>query len=68
MTVLGLVIPHRFHRALGPAIGAPLVAWLIQSLSWRWSFIITGALGFVWVAIWLAVVSSPEKTKWLPEA
>jgi ACS family glucarate transporter-like MFS transporter len=54
--------------SLGPAIGAPLVAWLIQSLSWRWSFVITGALGFIWVAIWLAVVSSPEKTKWLPEA
>lgn len=54
--------------SLGPAIGAPLVAWLIQTLSWRWSFVITGALGFVWVAIWLAVVSSPEKTKWLPEA
>jgi MFS family permease len=53
--------------SLGPAIGAPFVAWLIQSLSWRWSFVITGALGFVWVAIWLAVVSTPEKTKWLPE-
>jgi MFS family permease len=53
--------------SLGPAVGAPLVAWLIQSLSWRWSFAITGAIGFIWVAIWVAVVSSPEKTKWLPE-
>jgi ACS family glucarate transporter-like MFS transporter len=53
--------------SLGPAIGAPLVAWLIQTLSWRWSFVITGAIGFVWVAIWIALVSTPEKTKWLPE-
>jgi MFS family permease len=53
--------------SLGPAIGAPLVAWLIQSLSWRWSFAITGAIGFVWVAVWIALVSTPEKTKWLPE-
>ena len=53
--------------SLGPAMGAPLVAWLIQTLSWRWSFVITGALGFVWVAIWMAVVSTPEKTTWLPE-
>jgi ACS family glucarate transporter-like MFS transporter len=44
-----------------------LVAWLIQTLSWRWSFVITGAIGFVWVAIWIALVSTPEKTKWLPE-
>jgi ACS family glucarate transporter-like MFS transporter len=53
--------------SLGPAIGAPLVAWLIHALSWRWSFAITGALGFVWVAVWIAFVSTPEKTKWLPE-
>jgi MFS family permease len=53
--------------SLGPALGAPLVAWLIQALSWRWSFAITGAIGFVWVAVWVAVVSTPEKTKWLPE-
>jgi ACS family glucarate transporter-like MFS transporter len=53
--------------SLGPALGAPFAAWLIEALSWRWSFIITGALGFVWVAIWMACVSTPEKTKWLPE-
>jgi MFS family permease len=53
--------------SLGPALGAPLVAWLIQVLSWRWSFVITGAIGFIWVAIWIATVSTPEKTKWLPE-
>ncbi len=33
---------------LGLALGAPAVAWLIETLSWRWSFIITGAIGFVW--------------------
>jgi MFS family permease len=54
--------------SLGLALGAPLVAWLIEVASWRWSFIITGAVGFVWAAIWLALVSTPEKTGWLPEA
>jgi MFS family permease len=53
--------------SLGPALGAPLVAWLIEGLSWRWSFVITGAIGFIWVAIWIGLVSTPEKTKWLPE-
>src|SRR3984957_15853867 len=53
--------------SLGPALGAPLVAYLIQTLSWRWSFVITGAIGFVWVGIWMALVSTPEKTPWLPE-
>jgi MFS transporter, ACS family, D-galactonate transporter len=44
--------------SLGLALGAPLVGWLIEILSWRWSFIITGAVGFVWVAVWFALVST----------
>ena len=54
--------------SLGLALGAPAVAWLIQSASWRWSFVITGAVGFVWVLVWLVVVSTPERTRWLPQA
>ena len=46
---------------LGLALGAPAVGWLIETLSWRWSFVITGAVGFVWVVVWLSLVSSPGK-------
>jgi MFS family permease len=52
---------------LGPALSAPLVAWLIAETSWRWSFVATGAIGLVWVAVWLMLVSTPEKTTWIPE-
>lgn len=37
----------------GPALGMPLVAFLIVKFNWRISFAITGALGFIWVALWL---------------
>ena len=53
--------------SLGPALGAPVVALLIQALSWRWSFVITGAVGFIWVIVWWSLVSTPEKTRWIPE-
>jgi MFS family permease len=53
--------------SLGPALGAPFAAWLIQTLSWRWSFVITGLLGFIWVAVWMAFVSTPERTRWLSQ-
>ena len=53
--------------SLGLALGAPAVAWLIEAASWRWSFVITGAVGFAWVLLWLAFVSTPEKTRWLPQ-
>jgi ACS family glucarate transporter-like MFS transporter len=52
----------------GPALSAPLVAWLIAATSWRVSFVITGTIGLVWVAVWMGLVSTPEKTSWLPEA
>jgi MFS family permease len=52
----------------GPALSAPLVAWLIAATSWRWSFVITGAVGLLWVAVWMIFVSTPEQTRWLPEA
>jgi ACS family glucarate transporter-like MFS transporter len=51
----------------GPALSAPLVAWLIAATSWRLSFVITGAIGLLWVAVWLIFVSTPEQTRWLPE-
>ncbi|HUC10896.1 MAG TPA: MFS transporter [Stellaceae bacterium] len=53
--------------SLGLALGAPAVGWLIEVVSWRWSFVITGAVGMAWVVVWSAVVSTPEKTRWLPE-
>jgi MFS family permease len=52
---------------LGPALSAPLVAWLIAATSWPISFFVTGAVGLVWVVVWAALVSTPEKTRWIPE-
>lgn len=40
---------------LGPAISAPLAAWFIVTLDWRWMFIITGLLGAIWLVPWLLV-------------
>jgi MFS family permease len=52
---------------LGPALSAPLVAWLISETSWRVSFYVTGAVGLLWVVVWVALVSTPEKTSWIPD-
>ena len=52
---------------LGPALVAPAIGWLIHATSWRWSFYVTGAVGLLWVLAWKLFVSTPEKTRWLPE-
>lgn len=46
------------------AIVAPLTVPLIAShpsLGWRWAFILTGAIGFVWLLFWLPMYKRPEK-------
>lgn len=47
----------------GSALALPLVAYLISHWSWEFSFIVTGALGLIWVAIWLTFYREPEKMK-----
>ncbi len=51
----------------GPALASPAIAWLIQATSWRWSFVVTGGIGLLWVGVWMALVSTPERTSWLPQ-
>ncbi len=44
------------------AIAAPIIVSAITlAMGWQWAFIITGALGFIWVVLWLAYYHSPEK-------
>jgi ACS family glucarate transporter-like MFS transporter len=51
----------------GPAVGALLVAWIMSQIGWRGSFLVVGAVGFVWLIGWLIWYGHPEKVKWLPE-
>ena len=39
--------------AIGAIIATPLVAWLTLAYGWRFAFVATGLLGFVWLAFWL---------------
>ncbi|CAM3836013.1 MFS transporter [Aeromicrobium ponti] len=38
---------------LGVAISAPLLMHLIMNYGWRSAFIATGAVGFIWIIVWL---------------
>lgn len=44
------------------AVVAPLaVPWITLHYGWRWAFILTGAVGFLWVLFWLALYGLPER-------
>ena len=47
--------------AIGAVIATPLVAWITVKYGWRFSFVATGAIGLVWVVLWLALYRLPEK-------
>jgi ACS family hexuronate transporter-like MFS transporter len=49
----------------GSNVGAVLcplaVPWLAQAWGWQSAFLVTGALGFIWIALWLMLYRAPEK-------
>ncbi len=42
-----------------PFLFLPLSGWIATQFGWRWVFFVTGALGFVAVAVWMKVIYSP---------
>jgi len=47
--------------SFGSMLAPPLVAWAILSYNWQTAFVITGSLGLIWTAAWLALYESPAK-------
>lgn len=53
---------------LGAAFALPLVAILIESFGWRYTFLILGAVGIIWAIIWwLTFRNTPEEQQLLSE-
>ena len=51
--------------SVGSLIAPPFVVFLILRYSWRAAFLVTGALGLLWVAAWLIFYRSPDEHPWL---
>lgn len=46
---------------IGAIVPPLIVPWIAVHLGWRWAFLFTGALGFVWLALWLILYRRPEE-------
>jgi ACS family hexuronate transporter-like MFS transporter len=46
---------------LGAVVAPLIVPFIAATYSWRWAFIITGALGFIWLVLWLLIYRKPEE-------
>lgn len=55
--------------SIGAIISAPLIAVLFLWLGWRGTFILIGAMGFVWLLPWLIIYrAGPDKHPWVSAA
>jgi MFS transporter, ACS family, aldohexuronate transporter len=50
---------------LGSALAPPLIVWLQFRFGWQMTFVATGVLGFIWLALWLLVYRLPSEHKWI---
>ncbi len=52
--------------AVGAVLAPPMIAWVTLHYGWRYAFLIPGALGLLWVVVWLAVYRRPEEYRHIP--
>jgi ACS family hexuronate transporter-like MFS transporter len=53
--------------SVGALVAPPLVIWCILHGNWRISFVVIGALGMVWLALWLMFYKHPKDQKHLSD-
>jgi MFS family permease len=59
-TALGI---YSIGGKMGPALGAPVAAWLIAVSSWKAMFIVTGLAGLIWLMPWLLMLNNDFPSK-----
>jgi MFS transporter, ACS family, hexuronate transporter len=54
--------------SIGAVVAPILIPWLLGSYGWRMAFLITGAIGFVWLIFWFLFFEIPSRQKRLQPA
>ena len=45
---------------IGALLTPLIVPWITLTWGWKWAFIVTGAIGFVWLFFWVPLYREPE--------
>lgn len=53
--------------AIGSIVAPPLIVWLQLRYGWQTTFLVTGALGFFWLALWLVFYQTPDRHRWITD-
>jgi MFS transporter, ACS family, hexuronate transporter len=52
---------------IGAVVAPAVVPWLTITFGWQAAFIVTGAIGFLWVVLWVLMYERPEQKKRLQQ-
>ena len=63
---LGMAI-FNSGAAIGSIVAPPLIVWLQLRYGWQTTFLVTGALGFFWLALWLVFYRTPDRHRWITD-
>ena len=47
--------------SIGSVVATPLIVWMQLRFGWQATFLVLGAAGFVWLALWLSLYEVPER-------
>jgi len=53
--------------AIGSIVAPPIIVWLQLSYGWQTTFVFTGALGFLWLALWLFCYQPSDRHPWITD-
>ncbi len=51
--------------SFGSMLAPPVVAYLTLRYGWRFAFVLTGSVGFLWLIAWLLLYWPPHQNHWL---
>ena len=59
---------YNIGASFGSMLAPPLVVWAMLVYSWRFAFVLTGAMGLAWVCLWLLFYRTPKEHPALTES
>jgi ACS family hexuronate transporter-like MFS transporter len=51
--------------SVGGALAAIAIPWIAIEFGWRWSFLFSGGLGFIWLVMWLLIYYPLDRHPWV---
>lgn len=56
---------YTLGATVGATVAPVIVTWIVARYDWRFAFLVTGAIGLLWVVPWLVIYRRPREHPWI---